>query len=118
MKIHYSTPESEEYFLAEGCHILELCNTDEHSKLSIARARLEPNKETELHSLIDTAERYIIQQGHGLATIDEQQFTVKVNDVLVIQAGISQKILNTGNEDLIFLVICTPRFQPECYQTL
>ena len=118
MKIHYSTSESEEYFLAEGCHILELCNSDEHSELSIARARLEPQQETELHSLISTAERYIIQHGCGIATIDKQEFTVNVNDVLVIQPNISQKISNTGDEDLIFLVICTPRFQPDNYQTL
>ena len=118
MQIHFSTPENKEYFLAEGCHILELCNSSQHPELSIARARLEPQQETELHSLISTAERYIIQQGQGIATIDKQQFIVNTNDVLVIQPNVSQKIFNTGDEDLIFLVICTPRFQPECYQTL
>lgn len=118
MKIHYSTPESDEYFLAEGCHILELCNSAEHEALSIARARLEAGKETELHSLKKTAERYIIQQGQGIATIDGKQYSVAENNVLLIDPEVSQKIKNTGQEDLVFLVICTPRFKPECYQTL
>ena len=118
MKVHYSTPETDEYFLDEGCHILELCNSDAHSELSIARARLEPKKETQLHALIDTTERYIIQQGQGIATVDGQSFQVKQNDVIVIQANVSQKIYNTGDIDLIFLVICTPRFQNKCYQAL
>ena len=116
--IHYSTPESEEYFLDEGCYILELNNTPDHSDLSIARARLEVGCETELHSLKDTAERYVIQQGEGIANIDGVEYSVKVNDVLNIAPDVAQKIGNTGTIDLIFLVICTPRFEPSCYQKL
>lgn len=116
--VHYSTPESEEYFLDEGCYILELSNTADHADISIARARLKPNCETELHSLKNTAERYVIQQGEGIANIDGVKYSVKVNDVLNIAPGVAQKIGNTGTTDLIFLVICTPRFQHSCYQKL
>lgn len=117
MKVHYSPSENQEYFFDEGCYILELCNSAEHQELSIARARVKPNQETELHALIDTAERYIIQQGQGIATIDAQKYIVSTNDVLLIKPNVSQKIHNTGKNDLIFLVVCTPRFQPECYQS-
>ena len=30
--------------------------------------------------------------------------------------GSDQRITNTGDTDLVFLCICTPRFDPQCYQ--
>ena len=33
-------------------------------------------------------------------------------------ANVSQKITNTGDSDLIFPCICTPRFEPSCYLDL
>ncbi len=118
MKVHYSTPENQEYFFDEGCHILELCNDQQHKELSVARARVTAGVETKLHRLSNTIERYVILSGIGLATINEQEYTVATNDVLIIDSGASQKIRNTGNDDLVFLVICTPRFIPESYQEL
>ncbi len=116
MKVHYSTPENQEYFFDEGCHILELYNDPENSELSIARARVAANTETRLHALSNTIERYIILSGEGIATIDEKEYLVKTNDVLIIDKGIPQKIRNTKQEDLVFLAVCSPRFTPECYQ--
>ena len=118
MKVHYSTSESQEYFFDEGCHILEIYNDPKQTELSIARARVQAKKETCLHALSSTIERYIILSGEGIATINNKQYEVKANDVLVIDEGVAQKIRNTKNEDLIFLVVCSPRFTPECYQEL
>ena len=52
MKVHYSTPETQEYFFDEGCHILEICNDAQHQELSIARARVTAGTETSF-SLVD-----------------------------------------------------------------
>ena len=41
---------------------------------------------------------------------------VRVGNVVVIPALCSQKISNTGANDLIFLAICTPRFETKNYQ--
>lgn len=112
----YSTKESNEYFFIEGCHILELFNTEDDDSISIARARVEPGVETKLHRLNGIKERYLIQSGQGLVTLGKQQpFTVKANDVVLIDINMPQKIQNTETEDLIFLVICTPRFTTEAY---
>jgi mannose-6-phosphate isomerase-like protein (cupin superfamily) len=43
---------------------------------------------------------------------------VRPGDVVVIPAGESQSIANTGAVDLVFYCICTPRFTPECYEAL
>jgi mannose-6-phosphate isomerase-like protein (cupin superfamily) len=29
---------------------------------------------------------------------------------------VAQRVTNTGEEDLVFLAICTPRFRPENYR--
>ena len=40
---------------------------------------------------------------------------VSVGDVIVIPAGTSQKITNTGKTDLEFYCVCTPKFIEACY---
>ena len=118
MKVHYSTSEDQEYFFHEGCHILEILNQSEHQDLSIARARVEPQQETQLHRLKSTIERYVILSGQGIATIGDETYPVKTNDVIIIQENMPQKIFNSGSEDLVFLVICTPRFLENNYQAI
>jgi len=118
MKVHYSTSEEQEYYFHEGCHILELCNQADHQDLSIARATLEPQQETQLHRLKATVERYVILSGNGLATIGNDTYEVKANDVLIIEENMPQKIFNSGSEDLIFLVICSPRFLESNYEAV
>jgi mannose-6-phosphate isomerase-like protein (cupin superfamily) len=112
--------ESSEYFFEEGCYILELSNSDKDSNLSIARARLAPNTQTKLHKLNKTIERYIILQGQGDVMLGNSEMeysvkNVKSNDVVIIPKNHPQAIKNTGDSDLIFLVICTPRFKLENY---
>jgi mannose-6-phosphate isomerase-like protein (cupin superfamily) len=42
--------------------------------------------------------------------------TVAPGDVVLIPPGCRQRITGMGNEDLVFLAICTPRFRPEAYE--
>lgn len=118
--------ESKEYFFEEGCYILELSNSPDDPTLSIARARLTPNTETQLHQLAHTIERYIILEGQGEVNLGNtssstQQssidtYPVSVGDVVLIPADCPQSIRNSGTGDLIFLVVCTPRFLPDNYR--
>lgn len=110
---------SSEYFTEERCHILELSNSPSDAGLSIARARVEPGVTTALHRVIDTVERYVIISGRGHVEIEGlEACDVKQDDVVVIPKGATQRITNTADIDLIFLAICTPRFEPECYEHL
>lgn len=111
------TPESQEYYFHEGCHILELSNSPDDEEISIARARVEPGKTTRWHRLKDTTERYIIQHGTGLVEVgDLPAETVTAGSVVIIPPMQPQRITNIGTEDLIFLAICSPRFRPDCYE--
>ncbi len=111
-------PQSEYYF-EEGCYIIEQLNSEADPALSIARARVSPGKQTRWHSLRDTVERYRILAGTGMVEVgDEPPTTVREGDTVLIPAGVRQRIRNTGNDDLIFLALCTPRFVAENYQDL
>lgn len=113
----FSVDESAEYYTEERCHILELSNSPADAGLSVARARVEPGVTTALHRVIDTVERYVILSGSGRIDIEGlEPADVGQYDVVNIPAGALQRITNTGDSDLLFLAICTPRFRQENYQ--
>ena len=66
-----------------------------------------------------TIERYVILEGKGVAHIEGQDdMSVGPQDVVNISAGMVQSITNTGDRDLVFLCICTPRFEWDNYASL
>lgn len=116
--IHKFDPASE-YFFAEGCHIVELSNSADDPAVSIARARVEPGRTTRWHSLTETAERYVILEGSGTVEIGVLPPTAMgPGDAALIPPGTRQRIRNTGTDDLVFLAICSPRFDPAVYVDL
>lgn len=110
--------ERSERATSERCFILELSNSAGDSNVSIARARVEPGVATELHRLRDTAERYVVLQGQGTVEVGDLRSDVAAGDVVLIPPNVGQRIENTGDGDLVFLCVCTPRFTPECYESL
>ena len=110
---------NDEYYTDERCHILELLNSADFSDASIARARVEPGVTTKQHRLTGTTERYIIMAGSGTAVVEGMQDkNVGPGDVVVIPPGVTQSIINTGQSDLVFMCICTPRFEWDNYHSL
>jgi mannose-6-phosphate isomerase-like protein (cupin superfamily) len=72
-----------------------------------------------LHALKNTIERYIILTGQGRVFINnEAPEEVLPMDSVTIPANVAQKIENTGEAELVFLCICTPRFKQQNYYTL
>lgn len=111
--------ESQEYFFREGCHILELHNDVDDPDSSIARARVAPGVTTAAHRLQGTTERYLILEGQGRVEVgDLPPDDVRPGSVICIPPHTSQRITNTGSGDLIFLAICTPRFETRAYEAL
>jgi len=114
-----TAPAAGEYSTDEHCLILELLNSQDDRHVSVARARVEPGVTTKRHCVIDTEERYVILQGAGRMLIDEAPARrVGPGDTVRIAAGVGQSIANTGDSDLVFLCICTPRFEWRNYRSL
>jgi len=105
-----------EYYFAEGCYITELSNSPDDPGVSVARARVAPDTTTRWHYLTDIAERYVLLEGSGLVEVEgatAQQ--VGPGDVVLIPPGARQRISNTGDTDLVFLAVCSPRFIESAY---
>ena len=108
-----------EFYTDERCYITELHNTDADEDCSIARARVEPGVTTRLHRLEGTIERYVILEGMAEVRVGSAgPVAVQPLDIVNIPAGSEQSITNTGNGDLVFLCICTPRFRQKNYVVL
>jgi mannose-6-phosphate isomerase-like protein (cupin superfamily) len=111
--------EADEYYFEEGCFILELSNSPADPEVSIARARVKPGVTTKLHRLKGVIERYVIIAGMAdveIASLERQH--IQAGDVVIIPPLCSQRITNTGTEDLVFLAICSPRFTKNIYQNI
>lgn len=110
---------SSEFPTPERCHILEVANDIGDAAVSIVRARVPAGITTQLHRLNGVDERYLITKGAGRVEINgEAELNVGEGSVVRIPAGQSQCITNTGQTDLIFWCICTPRFYVGSYEAL
>jgi mannose-6-phosphate isomerase-like protein (cupin superfamily) len=117
-QIRHLQPQAEYYFV-EGCYINELLNAPDDTAVSIARARVAPGVATRWHRLRDIVERYVIVAGRGRVEIgDLPGEEVRAGAVVLIPPLCRQRIINTGDEDLVFLAICSPRFRPEAYEDI
>ncbi|MDP9142209.1 MAG: cupin domain-containing protein [Pseudomonadota bacterium] len=107
-----------EHYTEERCHIVEMSNSADDPAASIARARVEPGVTTRWHRLRDIAERYVILQGEGRVEIgDTIVQIVGAGDTVLIPLDCAQRISNVGKDDLVFLAICTPRFEWGAYSS-
>lgn len=113
------TDPSAEYYTAERCFILEISNSDRDEDVSIARARVASGVTTRRHRLVGTAERYVILEGRGRVEVgNEAPAEVGPGDAVLIPPGSTQRIANTGDGDLVFLAVCSPRFRAGAYEDL
>lgn len=109
----------EEFYTPERCFIIELSNVPDDPDASIARARVTPGVTTRWHRLIGTAERYVILEGEGLVEVGSlPPQEVRAGDIVLIPPSCRQRITNIGQNDLIFLAVCTPRFTNEVYEDI
>jgi len=107
-----------ETWTSERCFISEWLNDPAYPELSIARCRVEPGVTTQNHSL-SVHEVYVVEAGTGLVILgDQAPFPVGPGSVVTIPKHTAQCIRNTGDEDLTFLCVCTPKFSQECYTSL
>lgn len=112
-------PKSGEYlWTSERCYILELLNSDLYPEFSLARTRVEAGVTTQQHALC-VHEVYVIEEGSGIMHLgDAPPFDVFPGDVVTIPKGMPQSIKNSGESDLVFTCLCTPRFLQDCYTSL
>lgn len=114
-RIHLQPPE--EYWFVEGCHILEWHNRVDDPALSVARARVAPGQTTRWHRLQGITERYLVLSGRGRVEVEGlEPAVIGAGAVVVIPPGCAQRIACVGDQELVFLAMCTPRFEAAAYE--
>ena len=114
----FKAGSDEEFWTSERCYIRERINIESIPDFSLADSRVEPGIATELHRL-SVKEWYFITQGSGLMEVGGgPQINVGPGDTVEIPAGVSQRITNTGEIDLLLQCVCVPRFTSDCYESL
>jgi len=109
---------AKEFRTEARCFIFESLNAS-NDCLSVARARVEPGVTTHWHSVQGTVERYIVAEGKGRVQVGGlEPEEIGPGDVVLIPAGVRQRITNIGIADLIFYCVCTPPFEQENYKDL
>ncbi len=112
-KNHYSS--SIEFTTKDGSGIRELMHPNQHGnrQQSLAEARVAPGLLTALHKHPVSEELYYIMSGQGQMTLNQEIFAVVKGDVICIAPNSAHQILNTGQEDLIFLCCCSPAYSDQ-----
>ncbi len=111
--------DAPERLIGEGCYVRELSNSAADEVLSIALARVPVGVSTRWHRLEGIAERYVIIAGTGRVEVGSLPAQpVGPGDVVLIPPGCRQRIINTGDGDLSFLALCTPRFRVDAYRDI
>jgi mannose-6-phosphate isomerase-like protein (cupin superfamily) len=105
----------EQFVAGDGSILRELLHPDKIDvaiHYSLAHARVGPGETTKAHRL-RTAEAYYILRGKGRMHIDAETADVDADCAIYIPPGSIQSIENTGRDDLIFLCIVDPAWQPQ-----
>ena len=105
-----------EIVAADSTRLRELLHPDRdykfYGRYSLASAIL-PVGATSLKHRLKTDEVYYIISGRGILHINDKSAFVESGDAVDIPPGSIQWIENTGEEELIFLCIVDPAWQPE-----
>jgi mannose-6-phosphate isomerase-like protein (cupin superfamily) len=80
---------------------------------SLARIVIPPGKSSALHYHKISQETYFVLQGKGELQVGDESVTVSAGQACYIPAGLTHKISNQSQEDLVFLAVCVPAWLPE-----
>jgi mannose-6-phosphate isomerase-like protein (cupin superfamily) len=80
---------------------------------SMAHATVKPGEKSLPHKFHEASEVYYILKGKGLMHIDDETAEVSTGDTIYIPPRAVQWIENKGSDDLEFLCIVDPAWQPD-----
>jgi len=80
---------------------------------SLAEVITRPGDASQEHYHLESEEVYYVTAGRGRMRIDGQERDIGPGDAVIITPGARHKMWNTGQDDLIMLVVCVPAWVPE-----
>ncbi len=83
------------------------------TKHSFGYVVIPPKGSSRLHYHPHAEETYFIMKGKGKMIIDEKEYNVKPGDAILISPLEKHQIFCANNEDLEFIVVCAPPWEPD-----
>jgi mannose-6-phosphate isomerase-like protein (cupin superfamily) len=79
---------------------------------SLAEVRIPPGGSSSAHYHKRSEESYLILSGQAKLVVDSQERTLKQGDAVLIEPPEVHQISNPFEENLVFLAVCIPAWQP------
>jgi mannose-6-phosphate isomerase-like protein (cupin superfamily) len=73
--------------------------------LILSSTRLNPGKETTGHRHEGQEEVYMFMEGTGEMLLDDNRFSVKQGDIVLIEDGVFHRVYNTSDRELYFVCV-------------
>ena len=73
--------------------------------LILSSTRLNPGKETTGHRHKGQEEVYMFVEGTGEMLLDNNRFSIKAGDVVLIEDGVFHRVYNTSDSELYFVCV-------------
>ena len=80
---------------------------------SLAKIRIPTGNASSKHFHKISEESYLILSGEATININNQVFTLKQNEAILIEPLEIHQISNQANEELVFIAVCVPAWSPE-----
>jgi mannose-6-phosphate isomerase-like protein (cupin superfamily) len=102
----------------DGTILRELLNplrdgTELKLRYSVAHAIIPADKASLPHRLTKASEVYYFLQGTGVMYIDDKSHQVGAGSLVYVPPNAIQYVKNTGDQDIAFLCIVDPYWQPQ-----
>ena len=85
----------------------------EESDLKIKRIMVEPGKRLSLQSHEKRSENWTIIKGRAIVTLDDQEHSLSINQMIFIPCRARHRIENSGSSEMIFVEIQTGTYLGE-----
>lgn len=82
------------------------------SRHSVAHIIIPPGKSSRLHYHPEAEESYYILRGRAKMALDDESMIIEPGQIVLIPPKKNHQITNIGAEDLEFLAICAPAWEP------
>jgi mannose-6-phosphate isomerase-like protein (cupin superfamily) len=106
-----STEEVPAFIAGDATYLRELFhpkNDGIESHYSLVHAEIAVGEQSYPHTLQAQAELYYILEGEGMMYVAEEKRSVQVGDLVLVNVGEKQFVVNTGTQPLRFLCIVSP----------
>jgi len=99
----------------DGARIREVAGPSNSAlqRLSVAEIVVGAGQQTSAHHHAHIEEVYHILRGNGTMYLPGQAEPVGPGDTVIILPGTTHELRNTGSEDMLMIVVCSPPFSVE-----